>query len=289
MEASILLENRMHGDTMFPIRVYTVDYLDGEVIFNLHWHPEFEFLYLEEGEITFQVGTNHYDLKQGDICSIRCEELHGAYPVKGRSFKLHAIVFHLNLIKSFTFDLIDNEYLDHLHAIDFPPFKRLQTPRAKVLLQQLLDTYFNKAYGFEMEVKGYLYLILADLLRDNSQNVHHVSPEVANKLNIIKAIMQYVDNHLDQQITIAKLAEQAQMSEGHFSRFFKSIVRMTPIEYVNSVRINKACELLKKTDKKIIEVAMDVGFDNQSYFIRTFKKQRKCSPSQFRKDGIDIW
>ncbi|WP_245630308.1 AraC family transcriptional regulator [Amphibacillus sediminis] len=284
-----LLENRLHGDTMFPVRVYTVDYLDGDVIFNLHWHPEFEILYLEEGEMTFQVGTDVYQMKEGDAYFIRSEQLHGAYPVKGRSFKFHAIVFHINLLKSFTFDLVDSEYLEVLESSFFPNAKKINTTAKNNLIIQLLKIYFEKKYGFEMEIKAYLLLILADVFRDDSQKFKQLSVSDENKLDLIKMIMKYINQHHQEKISVAILAEQLQMSEGHFTRFFKSIVHLTPIEYVNSVRINKACELLKKTNKPIVEVAMDVGFNSQSYFIRTFKKQRGCSPREFRKTEIDLW
>ena len=93
---------------------------------------------------------------------------------------------------------------------------------------------------------------------------------------------QYIDHNYKQKLTVMELASQIQMSEGHFSRFFKSLVRMTPMEYINTTRINKACTLLQKSDRKMLDIAMDVGFQNQSYFIRLFKKQKGCTPREYR-------
>jgi predicted Rossmann fold flavoprotein len=71
--------------------------------------------------------------------------------------------------------------------------------------------------------------------------------------------------------------------EGHFCRFFKRLVRKTPVEYINYYRVNRAVKLLENEDAKIIEIAMDVGFDSFSYFISMFKRYMKCTPSQYRK------
>ncbi|MDB5053509.1 MAG: AraC family transcriptional regulator, partial [Bacilli bacterium] len=85
------------------------------------------------------------------------------------------------------------------------------------------------------------------------------------------------------KIHIHELAALLSISEGHFCRFFKSLLKQTPIEYINSVRINHAIKLLHNPDLKIIDIALDVGFDNLSYFIKTFKRYKKCTPSEFRQ------
>ncbi|MNO04942.1 Regulatory protein SoxS [compost metagenome] len=78
------------------------------------------------------------------------------------------------------------------------------------------------------------------------------------------------------------------MSEGQFCRFFKSMTRQTPMDYVNSYRIRQAAEMLRVEDRKISDIALEVGFDNISYFIRVFRKMMKCSPSAFRKGSTEI-
>ncbi|MNJ63181.1 Regulatory protein SoxS [compost metagenome] len=73
------------------------------------------------------------------------------------------------------------------------------------------------------------------------------------------------------------------MSEGQLCRFFKSMTRQTPMDYINSYRIRQAVELLREPDRKISDIALEVGYDNISYFIRVFRKAMNCSPSEFRK------
>lgn len=57
----------------------------------------------------------------------------------------------------------------------------------------------------------------------------------------------------------------------------------TPIEYINSYRINQSCKLLMRQDSSISDIAAEVGFENFSYFIRKFKEFKGCTPTKFRK------
>ena len=75
----------------------------------------------------------------------------------------------------------------------------------------------------------------------------------------------------------------ATMSEGHFCRTFKEYTLKTPVEYINSLRVARAMELLNSTDMKIVDVAMETGFNNQSYFIGVFSKFVGTTPAKFRK------
>ena len=72
------------------------------------------------------------------------------------------------------------------------------------------------------------------------------------------------------------------MNSQYFCRFFKSVIGKTPIDYINNYRIEKSVELLVTTNDKILNICYSVGFDNFSYFIKTFKKIKNCTPSEYR-------
>src|SRR5690606_11690597 len=89
--------------------------------------------------------------------------------------------------------------------------------------------------------------------------------------------------HYNKSLKLAEIAGQIPMSEGQFCRFFKSMTRQTPIEYLNSYRIRRAGELLLDPSYSISSVALDVGFDHMSYFVKVFRQQMNCAPSQYRR------
>ncbi|WP_019392383.1 helix-turn-helix transcriptional regulator [Priestia filamentosa] len=290
MEKERFLEDRVHGDTMFPLKMYKVDYLDGDVIINYHWHREMEFIFLKEGSISFQIGTSLIELKEGEAIFIPSGQLHAAYPFKQCPFLLYAIVFDSTLLSSFTYDVIQSKYIELLKKTDsaLPFHIQMNTDWEKSMLQSLsiiIREYQHQEYGFELAIKAHLFLSISNLIKSNTVNTRNTMNQLIDttKVNRLKLVLQYIDNHYSEKLNIRALSSVVQMSEGHFSRFFRSLVHMTPIEYINTVRINKATKLLRESDEKIINIAMEVGFDSPSYFIKTFKRQKKCTPTRFRK------
>ncbi|WP_112180632.1 MULTISPECIES: AraC family transcriptional regulator [Paraliobacillus] len=293
MDKFMLLEDREHGDNMFPFRVYTVDYLDGDAIFNVHWHHELEFIYVEEGKINLQVGTENHTLREGQAFYIPTGQLHGAFPIDKIPFKLHAIVFHFNLLRSFSYDRMESNYLEQLENPAISSAVRLLPNESEgeilKIVNKLIDAYVNRRPSLELVIKGYLFLLFAEMFDKQVWKYNdQISFKDSNKITLLKTVLKYMNKNYNQKLTVLDLAAQVQMSEGHFSRFFKSLVRMTPMEYLNKIRISNACKLLQKTDKKMIEIAMDVGFNNQSYFIRLFKKQKGCTPIAYKRKNPAI-
>jgi AraC-like DNA-binding protein len=288
IQKKTLLEARIHGNSMFPLRVYTVDYLDGNAIFNMHWHHEIEFIYVEKGPIHLQIGTKQYTLTEGCGFFIPSEQLHGAYPSSNFSFKLHAIVFHIDLLRSFGYDLIESSYLENIRRLSafhstFLTANSQEDSELLFLIKYIIDTYITKPSCFELKIKGYLYLLFAEILKGKAwKNNEEISKKDITKTELLKTVLQYIDKYYGEKLTVSELAAQIQMSEGHFSRFFKSLVRMTPMEYVNNIRISKACLLLEKTNRMMLDIAMDVGFTNQSYFNRLFKMKKGCTPKKYK-------
>jgi AraC-like DNA-binding protein len=289
MDKNTLHEDRMHGDTLFPIGVYELNTADNGAIMNYHWHQEAEFIYIAEGSAQFQVGTSSIVLSAGEAIFIRSGELHAGYPLDISPFRIFAIVFDLNLLSSYTYDIIQNKYIDPLlnQALQFPERISNNQPWERSILENLTDLihhYQAKSSAYELKIKANLYLIIAELLTHPMRTNEEASYSTdLIKINRIKIVLQFILDHFQHKIHIHELAALLSISEGHFCRFFKSLLKQTPIEYINSVRINHAIKLLHNPDLKIIDIALDVGFDNLSYFIKTFKRYKKCTPSEFRQ------
>ena len=99
----------------------------------------------------------------------------------------------------------------------------------------------------------------------------------------LRRIRDYVDANLDKTIDIDSLARTAELSPYHFARSFKQSEGVTPHSYVVERRIAKARELLTGTGRPLSEIALEVGFADQSHFARRFRQTVGVSPGQFRK------
>ena len=100
-------------------------------------------------------------------------------------------------------------------------------------------------------------------------------------INIAKSI-SYIESHYIEDISIDVLAEISHYSLRHFTRIFSETYHTTPLNYILSLRINRACSLLKESRLSILDIAFQCGFSDNNYFSRIFKKRNGLTPKQFR-------
>ena len=99
----------------------------------------------------------------------------------------------------------------------------------------------------------------------------------------IKAAIEYIHKNFSKNITLEKTASICNLSPCYFSKMFKKQVGVTFISYVNDIKINKAKEILENQDIPVLNVALDLGFEDCGYFIRVFKKSQGVTPKKYRE------
>lgn len=104
--------------------------------------------------------------------------------------------------------------------------------------------------------------------------------------NVIFKITAYIKEHLSERISLDEAAAQAHLSKSYFCRILKSELGCTFTEYVNRLRIERSKSLLFSSRMSIVEISLEVGFEDQSYFNRIFKKQTGLSPRKYRESKI---
>lgn len=287
-----LKENRHHGTQAFPLAAYWIGPIaPGEPVLDCHWHSEAEWFFVLEGEVLFQIGTDYFPVTAGEAVYIDGGDIHAGHALGNSPCSYCAVVFDTELLASASFDTVQEQFIVPLQdkSRTFPRILRPGTDwgdGALRYLGSLFDACADDRGGYEAAAKGLLLLMLHELssrgrLENRSErdgNSYH-----RFKLERLKSVIGYMQEHYGRQIRIAQLAEQIPMSEGQFSRFFKSMTRQTPVEFLNAYRIKKAAELLKQPEAKVSSVAMDVGFDHISYFVKVFRSRMKCTPSEYRR------
>jgi transcriptional regulator GlxA family with amidase domain len=103
----------------------------------------------------------------------------------------------------------------------------------------------------------------------------------------ISQIIDEIQSNLKTQITIEAMARQADLSNDHFTKLFKKTIVKTPIQYVRDKRLEKSCELLKATNKRIKTIMSEVGIRDQTHFVRDFKAKYGSTPNEYRQKYWD--
>ncbi|ELC8442755.1 response regulator [Clostridium perfringens] len=104
------------------------------------------------------------------------------------------------------------------------------------------------------------------------------------KEDIVGKVSKYIDDNMDKMLKLEELASICNLSPGYFSRIFKKETGKTVITYINEKKVEKAKKLLKESKEPIINISLDLGFDDCGYFIRVFKKITGLTPKAFREE-----
>lgn len=156
----------------------------------------------------------------------------------------------------------------------------------------ILDEMRGKKEYYKEIVKGYLLSLLLEIIRQNPiEDMENSSMADSRNTEHIMEVLNYIEEHYQDELKIGDLAEICHMSESHFRRVFTACMNVPPLEYVTLVRIQRACELLSDSQESLDNIGRKVGFQVVASFIRNFKKLIGISPGQWRnmirqKDNI---
>lgn len=286
-------EDRVHGGSEFPLAGYLYEAQPGEFTVDCHWHKEAEFLIVLKGQTLFQIGTTYFPVKAGEAVFIHGGDIHAGHPLGDEGCVFFALVFDMDWLHSGALDRLQNEYITPLlEGRRTLPRQyggnEAWSKRVLALLHQIQQDLSRQQPGYELAIKARLYLILAEIAAEPGLQARRGGKGVEHhRLELLKQVLSYMEANYSRKIYIKELAEIAHMSESQFCRFFKKLVRKTPVEYINSYRVQKAAELLRQSDRLMLDIALEVGFENPSYFIKRFREHMRCTPAEYRKEAMN--
>ncbi|KAE9636183.1 MAG: AraC family transcriptional regulator, activator of mtrCDE [Epulopiscium sp.] len=156
-------------------------------------------------------------------------------------------------------------------------------PVLNQIILNIIREMRKKDIYYKESVKGYVHVLIVELLRLNDQEEQKA--KIKKQTSRISGALDYVKENYRDEIKISQLAQACNMSESHFRRVFLETMNMKPVDYINLIRIQKACELIQKTQISMEDVAYKVGFTAVSTFNRNFKKLVGISPYQWKQSA----
>lgn len=165
-------------------------------------------------------------------------------------------------------------------------FRMEERPEVGILIRQMMEVMRKKEELYLEEIKGILLTFLVQVARWNrtEETQKELRGSSERRSTMLTPALTFIDENLEQQIRIEELAERCHISETHFRRTFGECMRMSPLEYINRMRIKKACDELKRTNDTISAIASRTGFVTLSTFDRNFRNIMGVSPQQWRKN-----
>ncbi len=254
----------------------------GENINNLHFHNLIEIGYCHYGAGELVIEEDQYRFGAGMVSCIPANFLHVTKSdAHVRAFWEYLYISPADILKQQGKPMQETRNI--IDAVNRSAFfiKVEENPIFVTLIRAIFEEMQNKNAYYRECVGGLAYTLLYEIARFNGRgNVQSCGKN--NSLQLENAI-EYVERNYPNNFKIADLANECHMSETHFRRVFQEKMNMTPVEYVNFVRIKKACELIDKTDISMEDVAEKVGFITPSTFNRNFRRIIGTSPYQWKK------
>jgi AraC-like DNA-binding protein len=283
-------ELNVHGTSTFPLAIYNDDLQLNFVPW--HWHEELELIVVIENKLDIRIGTEKYIIEKGDGVFINSETLHFISVLEGKPGQLKSIVFHPRLIGGYSDSIFWQKYLSPI--LKNPSLSHIILKKEinwqKEIISKILKSHKSceeKKDGYEFLVRDELSSIQFDIYKNISSKIIGPSQKALRDAKRSKTMLNYISNHFSSTLTVEMLASDSKISESEVLRCFKNTTGTTPMQYVINYRLQRASELLVSTSMKVIDIALDCGFGETSYFTKKFKKKYRITPTAYRKNYKD--
>lgn len=237
-----------------------------------HAHREIEINYVLSGTAELNLTGESFHMRKNDIILINSNKLH-----EWKNFRqclVCRIFISDRLIKEtlgrHSIHFWCNSVVNSVHDVD----------RLRIILNSLIKRYRSAGPGGSFSLECSKYLLLESLSENFliSEEENPAAPEDQR----IGEVLDYINRHYSEKLSLGGLAERLYLSESYLSRLFKNTVGMTFREYISRIRLNNAVESLLYTEKSITQISQECGFENLSAFNKLFKKNFSCSPSEYK-------
>lgn len=269
-------ERVTHEMQNIPLSFYHVDEKHPAYHAPLHWHRQSEIVRVLSGKLKMYLDGKKIIVSPGEILFINQEIIHGFFPMdcvyEIVNFDADEILMRTSLCKG-TLQIFTNS---HVRVLPFHP-----TENAAIhhLADQLFTFASTESEEHDLLILGALFELLGTIY---AKRHYTENAKSSSSAKLFKPLLEYIEKSYMNTITLKDMAQVSGMSTSHFSLLFHDFFRQTPIDYLNSYRVERACLFLINTDIPVTEVAYRCGFNDSAYFVKVFKKYKSITPKKYR-------
>lgn len=270
-----LKENKPHGTKDDPFSTYHIENAGRSFQIPVHWHDEFEIIYVRSGFLTVSISGESYIGKTGEAFVVSPGNLHLMGSQSG-TVDYYTFLFPLKYISFRTDDMLDEKLLEPLNSGHLMICPRVKDT-AKELCEQLIEIYMAKKDESESKIATQVRtkIILLQFILEMWKKGFVIENDTSGRNTVEKEMVSYIQQNFTGKISLREFGEQFHLSEKYISRYFKEHFHITLSQYVTYLRLEHAKQLLQDTDIPVTDVAMQSGYQNVSYLSEVSRRHMR--------------
>jgi AraC family transcriptional regulator, melibiose operon regulatory protein len=249
----------------------------------LHWHDEIQFVLVVEGEGIFQINEEKVIIQKGEGLFINSGCLHMAKDQNDTG----CVYICLNVSPRFVLsqELYTTYVKPYIQATNLPYLhlepKEIWAKNILDAVEKIKELIQQKSAYYEIDLNIQLSLIWKNIIK-NGFNLKYEQAE-SLKSQRMKQMLNWIHLHYAEKILLEDIARAGQLSRSECCRYFRRILKTTPLNYVTDYRIQKSVILLQQPESNVTDVGYQVGFNSTSYFIDKFRRSMNMTPLAYKK------
>jgi AraC-like DNA-binding protein len=255
--------------------------------FPWHWHREIEVFYMRRGRLEYHLPGEIIVFEEGQGGFINSNVLHKTVCRQEDDCLQVEHQFTPEFIGGYEGSLIMHKYVRPI--LDAPGLDIVKLDPSEPDHRPLLDCmhhasqlFYTKPEAYELALQQ-TFLIFWQKLHRITLTMRQPAATPVDSIRI-KQMLSYIADHYDEHICLEDIAAAAYLSPRACNRCFQDRLGTTPFAYLLDYRVQRACELLTRSDSPIGEIALQCGFSSSSYFCRVFREKVGKSPNAYRKE-----
>lgn len=294
MTMAVLQELQEKSPTGIPLRFYRhrITELTGGLVLYLHWHEQYEIIFVQRGHATFHIDGETVEVRDGDVIFIPPNCLHSGYNASDGEFEYVAIVISPEYLSDYgsdpQYEQFVAPFVDGRRRLPLVqsasdesagPLRKIVRDAIREFenVQPLRDLVFKHHLQILFALAARRYLPgQTEARRPSALPIHHIES--------LKKLIRFIENNYSETISVESAARMVNLSTFHFCKMFKRMTGRTLIDFVNLHRVNQATLLLRQSNMTIADIAEKIGCCNANYFSKMYFRYKGISPSAARKD-----
>lgn len=262
-------------------------------MFAEHHHTAFEITMVLSGSGIYSTKLTEFNFSSGDIFFFSTDEIHWIENLDCNAEFIN-IHFEPRFIWSENFGFSNKELIKIFFSRKKNPLNKISNKSATAhvirdLIFKMEDEISGKKPEYETMLKISLVNILVEMIRSYDGQLSQFEISYSSQsLKYMEAALNYIDEHLDSDLTLETLADVAHMSKTYFCGQFRKLNGISPWEYITIKRIERAITLIESSNLSRLEIALKCGYNNTSNFYYAFRRVTGKTPGDYKKISSDV-